>query len=85
MDAVFERIVAHGVDAHHAVGQIDGGPRGHEEDADIADGGIDIVDGFTLGTGLRGCEKNDKRELQDPIAGETLPGTVGMRRAEDGH
>ncbi len=85
MDAVFEGVVAHGVDAHHAVGQIDGGPRGNEQNADIADGGIDVIDGSTLGTGLRGGEKDDKRDLQDPLAAEELPGTVGMRRAEDGH
>jgi len=43
LDLIVQRVFAHGIHPHHAVGQIRGGPRGFEQDADVADGGVDFV------------------------------------------
>ena len=42
-DLIIERICADGIDAHHAVGQEHGGASWLKQNADVADGGIDVL------------------------------------------
>jgi len=49
VDLIVERVLAHGIDTHHAVGQVGGRARGFKQDAYVTDGSVDFVDWLSLG------------------------------------
>ena len=61
-DLIIECICADGIDAHHAVGQKHGGASWLKENADIADGGVDILH-------LRVCVGSEDRQGQGECGG----------------
>ena len=63
-DLIVERICADGIDAHHAVGQEHGGARRLKQNADVADGGIDVLH-------LRVCVGSEDRQRQGEAAAES--------------
>ena len=65
LDPIVQRIGAHGIDADHAVGQVHGGPSRLKKNADIADGGVDI-----LHLRIRLSRRNyaeEKKDCSNPI------------------